>query len=252
MDRVLFGVEALACFTTSGSGGSSFICKLQTCRWHRICGMGLRGLRLQWPNSKTAVREPRAASWRAAVLCRCWPSKSFTVTVQNNDSSSCSAGAFNLASTMPDPSWGATFGAASLQVAPGQQGQTTLTVSVPNPYALGTYPTSATATRASDAAYNGTGNTNVTVTEPTYRLTASVSGRGTMGINPPNVSCRGNCTQSYPSSSNTQVTLTATPDRGYSFSGWSGACAGTQSTCSVTMSSDKAVTASFTKIKGGR
>jgi len=43
----------------------------------------------------------------------------------------------------------------------------------------------------------------------------------------------------------TPVTLTATPNSGYTFAGWSGACSGT-GTCQVTMDSDKTVTATFT------
>jgi hypothetical protein len=44
------------------------------------------------------------------------------------------------------------------------------------------------------------------------------------------------------------VILTATPDRGSTFSGWSGGnCAGSAPTCSVPVSSDMPVTAAFTK-----
>jgi hypothetical protein len=44
------------------------------------------------------------------------------------------------------------------------------------------------------------------------------------------------------------VTLTATPDPGSTFSGWSGgACTGTGPTCSVPVNGDMAVTAAFTK-----
>ncbi len=43
----------------------------------------------------------------------------------------------------------------------------------------------------------------------------------------------------------TVVTLTATPSWGSVFSGWSGACSGTSLTCTVTMRSDTAVTATF-------
>lgn len=43
----------------------------------------------------------------------------------------------------------------------------------------------------------------------------------------------------------TVVTLTATPDAGSSFAGWSGGCKGTSSTCSVTMTGNTSVTAVF-------
>ncbi|MDM8522463.1 DUF1566 domain-containing protein [Desulfococcaceae bacterium HSG8] len=41
------------------------------------------------------------------------------------------------------------------------------------------------------------------------------------------------------------VTLTATPEACYDFTGWSGACSGTSSACTLTMDSDKSVTANF-------
>ncbi|CAM1362881.1 exported hypothetical protein [Tenacibaculum litopenaei] len=46
-----------------------------------------------------------------------------------------------------------------------------------------------------------------------------------------------------------QVSLTATPAAGYQFDGWSGAASGTNTTVSVTMDANKAVTALFSKIQ---
>jgi uncharacterized repeat protein (TIGR02543 family) len=53
----------------------------------------------------------------------------------------------------------------------------------------------------------------------------------------------GDCSETY--NYNTVVDLTATPDTGYDFAGWSGACTGTGA-CSVTMKSQKTVGATFT------
>ena len=44
--------------------------------------------------------------------------------------------------------------------------------------------------------------------------------------------------------SGTTVPVTAIPNAGYMFNGWSGACLGTGA-CTVTMDADKTVTASF-------
>lgn len=44
----------------------------------------------------------------------------------------------------------------------------------------------------------------------------------------------------------TSVTLTATSNAGYAFTGWSGACAGTTATCTVVMDANKTVAANFT------
>ncbi len=58
------------------------------------------------------------------------------------------------------------------------------------------------------------------------------NGSGTVTSEPGKIDC------------GTVVTLTATPDSGSTFEGWSGACTGT-GTCVVTMDGDKAVTATF-------
>jgi uncharacterized repeat protein (TIGR02543 family) len=42
-------------------------------------------------------------------------------------------------------------------------------------------------------------------------------------------------------------TVVATPDSGYSFAGWGGACTGTSPVCSVTMNGDRSLTATFTQ-----
>ncbi|MEK6851211.1 MAG: hypothetical protein AABY30_01590, partial [Candidatus Thermoplasmatota archaeon] len=55
-----------------------------------------------------------------------------------------------------------------------------------------------------------------------------------------------NCTAVFPRGTN--VTLTATPDPGYEFVGWGGACTGSAPTCTLTMDSDKWVVAYFRKL----
>ena len=54
---------------------------------------------------------------------------------------------------------------------------------------------------------------------------------------------RTDCTVTVNSGS--ALTLTATPDSGYLFGGWSGGCTGTESSCSVTVNGDVGVTATF-------
>jgi hypothetical protein len=68
------------------------------------------------------------------------------------------------------------------------------------------------------------------------------SGNGTVTSNPAGINCGSDCSHSY--TAGTVVTLAATPAAGSSFSGWSGACSGTSS-CSVTMSESRSVTAAF-------
>jgi len=51
--------------------------------------------------------------------------------------------------------------------------------------------------------------------------------------------------------SNTQITLTATPASGYQFNYWSGSVSGTNATVTLTMNSNKSVTAIFSLTGGG-
>ncbi len=74
-------------------------------------------------------------------------------------------------------------------------------------------------------------------------LTKSGAGSGSVSSSPAGINCGLVC--SYVFSPSTSVTLTASPAAGSSFIGWSGSgCSGT-STCTVTMSAARAVTAEF-------
>lgn len=75
-------------------------------------------------------------------------------------------------------------------------------------------------------------------------LSVNVAGTGTGSVSGSGIACPGVCSQTYPGG--TLATLTATPGAdGSTFEGWSGACTGT-GPCSTTMSSNRAVTATFT------
>ncbi len=73
----------------------------------------------------------------------------------------------------------------------------------------------------------------------TYTLTVNVSpsGAGTVTLDPPG--------STY--TAGTKVTLTATANSGYTFSSWSGDLSGTQNPATITMDSNKTVTANFTQ-----
>jgi hypothetical protein len=76
-------------------------------------------------------------------------------------------------------------------------------------------------------------------------LTVTSTGGGTVTSSPAGINCGSDCSESYAFPPPVQVTLTATPDVGKAFVGWSGACTGT-GICQVTMSQDRSVTATFT------
>lgn len=79
----------------------------------------------------------------------------------------------------------------------------------------------------------------------THKLTVSKIGNGTISSNPSGISCGDDCDEAV--SPNTNITLTATPDAGYAFAGWTG-CSSKSTVCSLKMSAAKTVTAKFVPI----
>lgn len=79
-----------------------------------------------------------------------------------------------------------------------------------------------------------------------FGLTVSIIGSGSVTSSPAGINCGSSCTESVPGGSS--VTLSATPDSGASFIGWSGACAGTSTTCTVAMSQYREVAATFSSL----
>jgi uncharacterized repeat protein (TIGR02543 family) len=68
------------------------------------------------------------------------------------------------------------------------------------------------------------------------------SGSGSVASSPAGIGCGSGCQAGF--DAGTVVTLTATPDAGSRFAGWSGDCSGTGS-CQLTMSQARSVTATF-------
>ena len=80
-------------------------------------------------------------------------------------------------------------------------------------------------------------------TKATLSLVKAGAGAGQITSSPTGINCTVNCNVQLAGNSN--VTLTATAAAGSVFAGWSGACSGTGS-CTLTMNSQKSVTANFT------
>ena len=81
------------------------------------------------------------------------------------------------------------------------------------------------------------------IQQNSLNITKSGTGTGTVISSPEGIICGSDCTEVY--NAGTLVTLTATPDGNSTFSGWSGACAGTGA-CIVTIDAAKSITATFT------
>jgi uncharacterized repeat protein (TIGR02543 family) len=88
-------------------------------------------------------------------------------------------------------------------------------------------------------------NVTATFSLVTYSLTVTKQGRGkgTVTSSPGGINCGRECEASFVGG--TSVTLTATPWRGSTFVGWTGACTGAVTTCTVTLSQARSVTAKF-------
>jgi hypothetical protein len=92
---------------------------------------------------------------------------------------------------------------------------------------------------------NGTAALSVTFTA-VHTLTVSRAGDGTGTVTSgSDINCGTTCTASFASGSS--VTLTAAVSDGTLFTGWSGGCSGTSSSCVVSLASDQTVTATFVK-----
>ncbi len=77
-----------------------------------------------------------------------------------------------------------------------------------------------------------------------YTLTVNnPTGQGTVTSSDGYINCPGTCSHSY--LENSQVTLTANPAQGWQFSAWGGACTGSNPSCTVTMSGNETVSATF-------
>ena len=97
--------------------------------------------------------------------------------------------------------------------------------------------------------FNMLADANVTAVftaTPTHAVTVTRAGSGTGNVTsaPVGIACGATCSGNFAAGSG--VTLTAAPDAGSSFAGWSGDCAGTGLTCNLTIDGAKAVTATFT------
>ena len=82
--------------------------------------------------------------------------------------------------------------------------------------------------------------------QSTYPLSLAIAGAGSVVSQPAGIDCTANCSGVFPA--NTQVTLTAIAAAGQSFAGWTGACTGAATSCTVTQDQARTVGATFRTI----
>jgi List-Bact-rpt repeat protein len=78
---------------------------------------------------------------------------------------------------------------------------------------------------------------------PWHALTVATQGDGAVSSTPPGIACPPDCSETYPAG--TGVALTPAPAPAWAFAGWTGDCGGASITCTVNMSVDRSVTATF-------
>ena len=85
---------------------------------------------------------------------------------------------------------------------------------------------------------------SLSLPQPTYTLTVSITGSGTVTSADGYINCPGACSHSY--LGNTPVTLTAAPAQGWVFSSWTGCDQTSGNVCTLKMNNNRNVTAKFT------
>jgi uncharacterized repeat protein (TIGR02543 family) len=86
-----------------------------------------------------------------------------------------------------------------------------------------------------------------TFTLNSYPLTVTQSPNGTITSSPAGIDCGNTCSKTF--THGTTVNLTAMPATGYQFVSWGGACSGSSTTCTITMTGGMSVTASYALIQ---
>ena len=93
------------------------------------------------------------------------------------------------------------------------------------------------------AANAASGEFHAVLWRPQQTLSVSLGGSGSGTVTGSGISCPEACSSDY--AAGTPVTLTAAPEPGSTFAGWSGGCTGASLTCQLTLNGDASVTATF-------
>lgn len=152
------------------------------------------------------------------------------------------SGTVTVSATAANCPWTATSNAPWLTITSGASGTGNGTV---------TYAAAANTSADPRTGSITVAGQNFTVTQtgvPHYALNISKTGQGTGTITSTDgiINCGTGCSAIYPSTAT--VTLTATPDSGATFAGWSGGGCSGVGTCTVAMSANAAVSAAFDRV----
>ncbi|MBV9881284.1 MAG: hypothetical protein JO180_12345 [Gemmatirosa sp.] len=159
------------------------------------------------------------------------------------------AGAVGIAVTGAPNGVTATPASGSLT---GTTATSAITVATTATAAPGTYTLAVAASGTGVTTANASITLVVNAAAPTTNtLTVATAGTGAGKVTsaPAGIDCgAGATTCSAPFAAGASVTLTAAPNAGSAFGGWSGACTGTAATCTVAMGQAQNVTATFSQV----
>ena len=116
-----------------------------------------------------------------------------------------------------------------------------IVVTAPSASSSLTNTASVTSSTADPSIGNNSDTETTVVNAVSHLLAISVVGQGSVESNPAGISCPTDCSENYAGGN---VSLTPHAAAGWQFSGWSGACTGSEA-CSVTMDQERSVTATF-------
>ena len=151
----------------------------------------------------TVSLSPSQSSWESAGT-----TVPFTITVKNDDSSSCSPSTFSLAGNVPS-GWNDALASSSLSLSPGGSASTTLNVTSPTGTASGFYTVSAKADNSSATSYQAsTTATYVIGTAPSLTITVSTGQSSYVFGQTVNIAVKVLSGTSPVSGSNVNVTIT--------------------------------------------
>src|SRR5215469_7704631 len=222
-------------------------------------------------NSNTNLTDPNAFSPHAVtvnpVSNRIYVANAYSTAGNNNGGVTAIDGATNSVSTITDPNAGTacdTFSTANVAVDPTRNlvyvancssnnvtvidGATNSVMTVTDSNAAG--PIAVGVNSVTNKIYvTNAGSNNVTVIDGgvgtesfTLWVTEAGGGSGHVTSNPAGIDCGSTCVAGFVTG--TPVSLSAAPNSGSTFSGWSGACAGVGN-CTITINANESVTATF-------
>ncbi|HRY18212.1 MAG TPA: S8 family serine peptidase [Candidatus Competibacteraceae bacterium] len=172
------------------------------------------------------------------------------------------AGSFSLAFLLSDDpvitfsdtttGWGCSFDSLAGGAAKTCSGEISIPATLePGVYYLGAYADLNGEVTESDETNNGQAADNQIVIASSVSsliVTRVGSGAGKVSSNPAGIDCGSQCNMNF--ATGTVVTLTAIPNFGSTFAGWSGGCTGTRRRCRMALNAARNVTATFNATAG--